>query len=109
MLGKGPLLGFASVFLLFTYIAPVLTRMSGFADSAVAPMLLLLGVGLVGGNLGGGWLADRNLRRAVLGTLMALAATLILSRWAFEGMVGAGLAIAIFGAVAFGNLAPLQV
>tara|TARA_A100001391_G_scaffold66729_1_gene42404 strand:- start:5818 stop:7038 length:1221 start_codon:yes stop_codon:yes gene_type:complete len=115
MLSKGPLLGFAmtvlgfaGVFLLFTYIAPVLTRMSGFADSAVAPLLLLFGVGLVGGNLGGGWLADRNLRRAVLGTLMALAATLILSRWAFEGMVGAGLAIAIFGAVAFGTVAPLQ-
>ena len=115
MLGKGPLLGFAmtvlgfaGVFLLFTYIAPVLTRMSGFADSAVAPLLLLFGVGLVGGNLAGGWLADRNLRRAVLGTLLALAATLIVSRWAFGSMPGAALAIAMFGAVAFGTVAPLQ-
>ncbi|GAB5350037.1 MFS transporter [Alteriqipengyuania sp. 357] len=115
MLGKGPLLGFAmtvlgfaGVFLLFTYIATVLTRMSGFADSAVAPLLLLFGVGLVGGNLAGGWLADRNLRRAVLGTLLALAATLIVSRWAFGSMPGAALAIAMFGAVAFATVAPLQ-
>ncbi|WP_010408602.1 MFS transporter [Citromicrobium sp. JLT1363] len=115
MLGKGPLLGFAmtvlgfaGVFLLFTYIAPVLTRMSGFADSAVAPLLLLFGIGLVGGNLAGGWLADRNLRKAVLGTLLALAATLIVSRWAFCSMPGVALAIAMFGAVAFGTVAPLQ-
>jgi len=115
MLGKGPLLGFAmtvlgyaGVFLLFTYIAPVLTQMSGFSPASVSPLLLLFGFGLVAGNLVGGRLADRDLRLAVLGTLLTLAITLIVSHWGFASTFGAGLLIALFGAVAFSTVAPLQ-
>ena len=101
-------LGYAGVFLLFTYIAPVLTKMSGFSQASVSPLLLLFGVGLVLGNLAGGWLADRNLRLAALGTLLALSATLLLSYWAFASPVGAGVFILVFGAAAFSTVAPLQ-
>lgn len=38
-------LGFAGVFTLFTYIAPLLTQVSGFADTAVSPILLIFGGG----------------------------------------------------------------
>jgi len=54
-------LGYAGVFAVFTYIAPMLTRISGFGESAVSPILLIFGSGLVIGNLVGGRLADRNL------------------------------------------------
>ena len=37
-------LGFAGVFAVFTYIQPILTRVTGFADSAVSPILLVFGV-----------------------------------------------------------------
>ena len=47
-------LGFAGVFAVFTYIQPVLTRVTGFADSAVSPILLVFGGGMVIGNLLGG-------------------------------------------------------
>lgn len=50
-------LGYAGVFAVFTYIAPILTQISGFAESAVSPILLLFGLGLAGGNLLGGKLA----------------------------------------------------
>ena len=51
-------LGYAGVFGVFTYIAPILTTVTGFAESAVSPILLIFGSGLVVGNLIGGRLAD---------------------------------------------------
>jgi predicted MFS family arabinose efflux permease len=54
-------LGFAGVFMVFTYIQAVLTTVAGFADSAVSSILLVFGDGLVFGNLLGGRLVDRRL------------------------------------------------
>src|SRR5688572_14638756 len=44
-------LGFAGVFTVFTYIQPLLMQVSGFAESAVSPILLVFGAGLIAGNL----------------------------------------------------------
>src|SRR5699024_512433 len=40
-------LGVAGLFTVFTYIQPILTRVTGFADSAVSPILLVFGVGMI--------------------------------------------------------------
>jgi DHA1 family inner membrane transport protein len=66
-------LGFGGVFAAFTYIAPILTQLAGFPDSAVSPILLLFGVGLVIGNTLGGKFADRRLMPTLIGTLLILA------------------------------------
>src|SRR5690606_14579657 len=58
-------LGFAGVFTVFTYIEPILTRVTGFADRAVSPVLLVFGVGMIIGNVLGGRLADRRLMPAL--------------------------------------------
>src|SRR5690606_1605515 len=68
-------LGFGSMFTVYTYIQPLLTGITGFGETAVAPILLLFGVGMIVGNLLGGRLADRGLARALLLTLAGLAAT----------------------------------
>ncbi len=47
-------LGFAGVFTVFTYIQPLLMRVSGFAEASVSPILLVFGGGLIVGNLLGG-------------------------------------------------------
>ncbi|MDO9404723.1 MAG: MFS transporter [Polaromonas sp.] len=60
----------ASLFVVFTYIAPLLTQVSGFSSAAVAPILLVLGVGLTIGSTVGGRLGDR---RLVPSLLMVLA------------------------------------
>ena len=44
-------LGYAGVFAVFTYIAPLLTEISGFKEAAVSPILLVFGGGLIAGNL----------------------------------------------------------
>ncbi|MGV3551720.1 MFS transporter [Rhizobium sp.] len=102
-------LGYAGVFALFTYIAPVLTEITGFSENAVSPILLVFGGGLVVGNLVGGKLADRNLTTAVVGTLIALTVTLGLMAIALESKVATVIFTALLGATAFATVAPLQV
>jgi DHA1 family inner membrane transport protein len=101
-------LGFGGVFAVFTYIAPMLTRMAGFSDAAVSPILLVFGGGLVLGNLLGGKLADRNLGRTVMGTLVALALVLGLMTFALHSQIGAILFVGLLGATGFATVAPLQ-
>jgi MFS transporter, DHA1 family, inner membrane transport protein len=102
-------LGYAGVFAVFTYIAPALTSISGFSEAAVSPILLVFGGGLVIGNLVGGKLADRNLTTAVVGTLVALTATLGLMAVALESQVAAVIFTGLLGATAFATVAPLQI
>lgn len=101
-------LGYAGVFAVFTYIAPLLTEISGFEDSAVSPILLVFGGGLVVGNLLGGRLADRNLIRAIVGTLAALALILGSMTFAFNSQIAAVVFTGLLGAAGFATVAPLQ-
>ncbi|HEX7803516.1 MAG TPA: MFS transporter [Pseudoxanthomonas sp.] len=101
-------LGFGGMFTVYTYIQPLLTEIAGFAESAVSPILLVFGVGMIVGNLLGGKFADRRLLPALLGTLIALTAVMGLmtfvlhSQWAMVAFVG------LLGAAAFATVSPLQ-
>ncbi|NPD69140.1 MFS transporter [Lichenicola cladoniae] len=101
-------LGYAGVFAVFTYIAPLLTQVSGFGARAISPILLLFGGGLVLGNLAGGRLADRSLVAAIFGTLGLLLAVLLVSGPLFTSRVGALFAVAALGFATFSTVAPLQ-
>ena len=68
--------GFGGMFALFSYIAPVVTRVGGLNDGAVAVFLLTLGVGMVFGNWLAGRLVDWSLRASLLGAPLALAVAL---------------------------------
>jgi DHA1 family inner membrane transport protein len=100
--------GFAGLFVVFTYVQPILTRLTGFSETAVSPILLVFGVGLSIGNVAGGRLADRGLGRALIGTLAALALVLV----ALAAVLSIkGLAVAfifLLGIAAFATVAPLQ-
>ncbi|MBL0371190.1 MFS transporter [Rhizobium sp. KVB221] len=102
-------LGYAGVFAVFTYIAPVLTEITGLSDASVSPILLVFGGGLVLGNLVGGKLADRNLTAAAVGTLTALTITLGLMTFALHDKIAAIVFVGLLGATAFATVAPLQV
>ena len=100
--------GWIGVFAVFTFIAPILTGITGFPDAAVSPILLVFGLGLVAGNLGGGKLADRWLMPSVIGTLLALAVVLALMTFAVHDRIAAVLFVGLLGAAAFANVPPLQ-
>jgi DHA1 family inner membrane transport protein len=101
-------LGFAGVFTVFTYIQPMLMEVTGFAESAVSPILLVFGVGLIAGNLLGGKLADRKLMPALLLTLTALIAALLMMTFALHSKCLTVAFVGLLGIAAFATVPPLQ-
>ncbi|HWM69453.1 MAG TPA: MFS transporter [Steroidobacteraceae bacterium] len=101
-------MGFAGVFTVFTFIQPILTRVTGFSDGAVSPVLLVFGAGMIAGNILGGRLADRRLVPALLGTLTALAIVLGAMTFALHSKPAAVLFVGLLGAATFATVAPLQ-
>ena len=101
-------LGFAGVFVVFTYIQPLLTQLAGLPQAAVSPILLVFGAGLAAGNLLGGKLADRGAMRAVLATLAVLAVVLGAMQFAIHTPAAAVVFVAVLGVAAFATVSPLQ-
>jgi DHA1 family inner membrane transport protein len=101
-------LGYGGVFAVFTYIAPLLTRITELSAGAVPPVLLVFGGGLVVGNILGGKLADRRLDATVLGSLVALALVLGALGFALHQPALAVVFVGLLGVAAFATVAPLQ-
>lgn len=100
--------GFAGVFVVYTFIEPLLIRVTGFGDAMVSPILLVFGLGMAIGNPLGGKLADRHLSRALVGTLAALAAVLVLFGFAMQVRWAMVLTTGLLGMAMFATVAPLQ-
>ncbi len=62
--------GFGGMFAVYAYITWTMTEVAGINPAWMPAVLAIYGVGMVVGNLVGGWLADRDLER---GMLLALA------------------------------------
>ena len=101
-------LGFGGMFAVFSYIAPLLTQVTGFSEAAVSPILLVFGGGLIVGNLIGGRLADWRLAPAMLATLLALAVTLGLMTFALQDKVLMVAFVGLMGVASFATVPPLQ-
>jgi len=101
-------LSWVGVFAVFTYIAPILTRITGFQDAAVSPILLVFGAGLVAGNLFGGRLADHKLMPTLFGSLFGLAVVLGLMTFAVHSQIAAVVFVGLLGFAAFATVPPLQ-
>ncbi|MFI6826840.1 MFS transporter [Kribbella sp. NPDC050241] len=93
--------------MVFTYLAPLLTGPGSFAAGAVAPMLLIYGVGATIGNLLGGRLADRALLPSQLSALSVLVVLLIALRVSPTPVV-TGLLVFAAGAVGFSVIPGMQ-
>jgi DHA1 family inner membrane transport protein len=71
--------GFGGMFALFSYVAPMATRVGGLPNGAVPVFLLTLGVGMVFGNWVAGGAVDWSLKKSLLLAPVALAVTLLAS------------------------------
>jgi DHA1 family inner membrane transport protein len=100
--------GFAGLFTVFTYVQPILTRVTGFSEGAVSPILLIFGAGLSIGNVAGGRLADHGVSRALVATLATLVVTLLAMMPAIWAKAPAVVMVGLLGAAAFATVAPLQ-
>ena len=101
-------LGWVGVFAVFTYIEPILTKVTGFAQEAVSPILFAFGGGMVLGNYVGGKLADRKLMATLLGTLAFLMVVLAGMTLAIHSKSAVILFVGLLGVGAFATVAPLQ-
>ncbi|MFD1937280.1 MFS transporter [Nonomuraea mangrovi] len=101
-------LGFGGVFAAITYIAPMMTEAAGFAESGVTWILVLLGIGMVIGNLVGGRLADRALMPLLYVSLAAVAAVLALFAFAAYSQIASAVAVVLIGLLGFATVPPLQ-
>ncbi|PQP85175.1 MFS transporter [Paenibacillus sp. PCH8] len=102
-------MGCGSLFTVFTYIAPMLMDISGFAEQSVTWILVLFGFGVTLGNMVGGRLADWKLMPSLIvnfGILAVLLATLTLT---LENPYLAVITIFFWGVAAFGIMPGLQI
>ncbi|HVW93468.1 MAG TPA: MFS transporter [Devosia sp.] len=95
-------------FSLFTYIAPLLTEVTGVAEGAVPWLLLLFGLGSTVGVLLGGRLADWRLMPTLLAVLLLNAAIYAVIALVIRAPIPMGIAIFVWGGLAFGFGAPAQ-
>ncbi|MBB6099732.1 putative MFS family arabinose efflux permease [Deinobacterium chartae] len=102
------MIGFGGMFAGFSYIAPLMTEVTGFQAGAVTPVLMLAGLGMVAGNLLGGRMADRAPRAALYVLLIALAVVLTLLALLAHTPLAAVALVFAFTTVAFALTNPLQ-
>lgn len=101
-------IGFGGLFASFTYIEPLLTGVTGFANHDVIWLLGIYGAGLVAGNWVAGKAADRALVRTTVTLLVVLSAALAAVSFAATSPIAMIPLLFVLGAAGFGLLTPLQ-
>lgn len=101
--------GYGGNFIAFTYLAPMLTGVTGLSAGAVSLVILLYGASVAAGNILGGKLADRMGPTSALTLIFAgLAIMLVALGLALPYPVAAVAVVALWGGFAFANVPPLQ-
>ncbi|PKV86773.1 MFS transporter [Streptomyces sp. TLI_146] len=101
-------LGFGGVFAAITYITPMMTHVTGYADGSVTWLLVLFGLGMVAGNLIGGRFADRALMPMLYVSLSGLATVLALFTLTAHDKTASAVTVFLIGALGFATVPPLQ-
>ncbi len=98
----------ASLFAVFTYIAPILQTITGISPGSTTIVLLLFGVGITIGNLVGGRLADWRLMETIIGALALLALVLLQFAFTSHFEIASAVTVFVWGVVFFILIPPLQ-
>jgi DHA1 family inner membrane transport protein len=98
----------ASLFSVYTYIAPILLNVTRISPHAVTLMLLLFGAGLTLGNYIGGRLGDWKLMPSVIAIFIVLVPTVALFTYTSAWVTAAAATIFIWGILVFALVSPLQ-
>lgn len=102
-------LGAGAMFTLYTYVAPVLTELTGASNAFIALSLALIGIGFTFGNGIGGRMADWSLDGATRILLAILAVLMFVLPLAIMSHATAALGVLLFGAATFAIVPPLQI
>ncbi|WP_341845995.1 MFS transporter [Streptomyces rubellomurinus] len=100
--------GCGGMFACYSYIAPLLTEVSGYATGSVTVVLALFGVGMTIGNVLGGFAADRALRPTVCASFVLLSATLALFAVTAHARWSAAVTVVLIGLFGFAIVPAVQ-
>jgi DHA1 family inner membrane transport protein len=101
-------LSIGAMFAAYSYIAPLLTEVTGFPAGALTPLLVLFGVGLVIGNLLGGRYADRAQLPTLLVANALLAVVLAAFTFTAYARIPAVITLVLVGAAGFAAVPALM-
>lgn len=101
-------LGFGGVFAVYSYLASIMTEVTGLAESSVTVVLALFGIGMTLGALAAGPLTDRALRPTLYGGLAALAAAMLVFHAVVDVKWAAMTMVVVLGGLGFMTTTPLQ-
>ena len=99
----------ASMFALFTYIAPLLRDVTGVSPRWVTLTLFLIGIGLTIGNVVGGKLGDQHLKATLSGAFLTLGLTALLFSWTSYSFIPAEVNLFLWAVAAFSLVPALQI
>jgi DHA1 family inner membrane transport protein len=91
------MVGFGGMFATYSYITPTMTSLAGFSPAAVTIVLAVYGIGMTGGTLVGGRLADRALMPSMYGGLIAVTVVLGTFGWLAHSKPGALIGVFAMG------------
>ncbi|MFJ3951538.1 MFS transporter [Streptomyces libani] len=102
------ILGLGGVFAAVTYLASMMTEVTGFAPSSVIWLTAIFGLGMVGGNLVSGRFTDRAMMPILFVSLTGLALSLAAFTFTAHDKTAATVTIALIGIFGFATVPPLQ-
>ena len=100
--------GFGGVFAVYSYLASIMTEVTGLAESSVTLVLALFGIGMTLGALIAGPLTDRAMRPTLYGGLATLAVAMLVFHAVVEIKWAAMVMVVVLGGVGFMTTTPLQ-
>lgn len=101
-------LAWAGFMTFYGYIAPIAIHITGFSENAVTWILVIVGVGLIIGNILGGRSSDKNLNRASVLWVVVMIASLIFVGLVIDNKVLFVIAAFVFGIASFANVPAMQ-
>ncbi|MFC7274191.1 MFS transporter [Paractinoplanes rhizophilus] len=97
-------LAFGAVYAPFTYVAPLMTDVAGFADGALPWLLALFGLGLVLGNVIGARGADKRLMGTIVTASVAMLVVLVAFAWTAHAKAPATVTLFLLGVAAYATV-----
>ncbi|WP_139693167.1 MFS transporter [Sporolactobacillus terrae] len=101
-------LGYGGTFVVFTYLSPLLEKITGFSPNAVALILFVYGVAIAVGNAFGGKVANNNPMHALIYMFIFQAAALFLLSFTASNKLLGVTTVVFMGLFAFMNVPGLQ-
>ncbi|EKN47446.1 MULTISPECIES: MFS transporter [Pseudomonas syringae group] len=99
----------ASMFALFTYVAPLLGDVTGVSPQGVTWTLLLIGLGLTVGNVIGGKMADRKVSSTLIAVFISMAVISTALSWTSAALIPTEITLFLWAVAAFAAVPALQI